>query len=249
MKIKSLLLALFIPGLMIAQQPNKPVTMSVAPEKVKDKTDTTILKDPSAPGKEYWIISNPGGSVKTQGGMLNGKKDGTWREYGGANNALTKVEEYKDGKKYGMVTTLNFSGMVTTDETYRNDTLNGKKLQYSQSAKLKVIEFYRNGLLDGERTSFYDDGKVQEEGVYKQGKRQGLTKWYLQSGTLSMEYNYTDGILNGISKMYDEKGLIKQEGNFVNDNEEGEWKEYEGGVLTKKILYKGGTVVKETKVK
>lgn len=248
MKSRFLLLALVIPGMLFAQQ-SKPATMSIAPEKIKDKTDTVIMKDPGIPGREYWIIVNPGGSVKMQGGMQDGKKEGTWREYGGGNNALTKVEEYRGGKKYGMSTTLNFSGMVTTDETYRNDTLNGKKLQYSQSAKLKVIEFYRDGMLDGERTSYYDDGKVQEEGVYKKGKRQGLTKWYLQSGTLSMEYNYTDGVLNGPSKMYDEKGLIKQEGNFVNDNEEGEWKEYEGGVLTKKILYKAGTVVKETPVK
>jgi antitoxin component YwqK of YwqJK toxin-antitoxin module len=52
--------------------------------------------------------------------------------------------------------------------------------------------------------------------------------------------------MNGPAHLYDSNGLIKQEGNYLNDAEDGEWKEYTNGKLVKTILYKNGTVIKET---
>ncbi|MFM8433509.1 MAG: toxin-antitoxin system YwqK family antitoxin [Bacteroidota bacterium] len=226
-----------------------PAVMSAAPEKTKQGNDTVITKDPVNSDREYWMILDASRNLKMQGQMVKGLKEGTWREYGGVNSTIQKVDEFKSGKLNGMSSTFNASGMITSDETYRNDTLNGRRMLFTGSGRVKLVEHYKNGLLDGERYSYYDDGKLQEEGKYINGKRDGITKWYSQNGNLSLQYTYTNGDLNGLAKQFDDKGLIRQEGDFVNNNEEGEWKEYEGGVLVKKILYKAGTVTKETQVR
>lgn len=244
MKFRFIYIAFFLPILVFGQK-SETANISGALKPANKASDTLITKDPQVPGLEYWIISTPSGNMKMQGKMLNGLKEGVWREYGGTNNVLLKVDEYVKGKKNGASTTLNNSGMVTLDESYRNDLLDGRRITYSQSARIKVTENFKNGLLDGERKSYYDDGKTQEEGTYSAGQRDGVAKWYLQNGNLSLEYTYTKGSLNGAAKMYDEKGLIRSEGNYVNDNEDGEWKEYENGQAVKKIIYKSGTVVKE----
>jgi antitoxin component YwqK of YwqJK toxin-antitoxin module len=260
MKNFTLLLLFSLPLLTTAQQPKQaPVSgtkpapaVSVNPKpqiKPIATADTIITKDPEIAGREYMVVVNSAGALKVQGAKVNGLKEGVWREYSGNNNMLNKVEEYHLGKKNGAFTTFTTAGMVSLDETYRNDTLHGKRLTYSQGARLKVVENFNKGVLEGERKSYYDDGKIQEESFYANGNREGLTKWYMQSGIPSLEYTYKKGLLDGPAKAYDDKGLVKQEGNFMNDVEEGEWREYVGGELTKKIFYKSGTVVKETVVK
>jgi antitoxin component YwqK of YwqJK toxin-antitoxin module len=245
-----LLLSLLLHQWASAQtQKPTPMTMSASPDRIKQTFDTVRTSDPDEAGREYLVITDAKKMVKQQGPMLNGQKDGTWREYGGTNSNMQRIDEFKKGRLNGVSCTFNASGMPLTDETYRNDTLNGRRMLYTISGRVRLIENYTNGALDGERFSFYDDGKLQEEGFYVKGKRQGVTKWYSQNGNLSLQYTYTNGELNGLAKQYDDKGLIKQEGDFLNNSEEGEWKEYEGGVLVKKIVYKAGNVVKETVVR
>lgn len=260
MKNQLLLPFLLLAGCVSAQSPKAPANLPTkagtsvpAPAKPQLKPvvvlDTLITADPNRPGYDYWVITNPSGAPKMQGYMFQGKKEGTWREYGTNNNMLSKMEEFVHGKKNGVSSTFSNSGMITLDETYRNDTLNGPRLTYSTSARLKAVENFKNGQLDGPRKSYYDDGKIQEDGFYVNGKRNGLTTWYLQGGLPSLEYTYKNGVLDGPSKSYDDKGLVKSEGNFVNDAEEGEWKEYSEGKLTKRVIYKAGTVTKEIPVK
>ncbi|MFM7218535.1 MAG: hypothetical protein ACKO1U_10995 [Bacteroidota bacterium] len=248
---------ILLPALLVAvtlassgQQPKStPAAFTVTPELLAAKDDTLITNDPVLPGRTYWVIVDPNKMVKQQGPMQDGKKDGTWREYGGMNHALMKVAEYRSGKLNGVSTALNVSGMVTADETYRNDSLNGPRMLFTQSGRVRLMENYKSGQLDGTRISYYDDGKLQESGSYVMGKRDGLTKWFAQNGNVSLEYTYKLGDLNGLAKQYDEKGLIREEGNYVNNNEDGEWKVYEGGVMIKKVIYKDGNKVKEIEVR
>jgi len=217
---------------------------------VENKSDTIITKDPMDPGREYWVIHNMKGNISFQGFMRNGKREGVWREYRDFNGILYKLSEFKDNMLDGAVLTFTTTGPIESDETYLKGKKNGLRMTYTYfGGKFKLIENYKNDTLHGLRQSFYDDGKLQEEGNYINGKRDGVTKWYLQTGTLSMEYNYKLGDLEGPAKQFDEKGRIKQEGVYRNNNEEGEWKEYKDSVLTKKIIYKQGQILKEVPVK
>lgn len=243
MKNILLILTLLVPALMSGQNSSHGVIKS------SYITDTLITKDPTTPGRAHWIVMYSTGFMKCQGVMQNGKREGVWREYVGNTGLLSRSEEFKAGKKNGATLTMNSSGMVITDETYENDTLNGLRTTYTETGRIKVTETFRKGILEGQRKSYYDDGTLQQDVYYINGEMDGVAKWYLQTGKLTVEYTYRKGIMDGPAKLYDLNGLIKQEGQYANDAEDGEWKEYTDGKLIKTILYKNGTVVKETLAK
>jgi antitoxin component YwqK of YwqJK toxin-antitoxin module len=214
------------------------------------KADTVITKDPLKSGREYCIIYGWKGNIKSQGFLLNGKKDGSWREYNELNGEVLKISEYSEDALNGASITFNNSGFIQTDETYSNNKKNGQRISFGNfGGRMKLLENYKDDVLEGMKKTFYDDGKIQEEGNYKNGQRDGLTTWYLQNGNRSMEYNYINGNIEGPAKVFDEAGRLKQEGMYKNNNEEGEWKEYNDSVLVKRMIYKQGKVVKEIPVK
>lgn len=221
-----------------------------SPSKIENiPHDTSITKDPSVPGKEYWIIRNAEGIVLQQGAYLKSKKEGLWREYTQGNGVLTFVEEYKNGLKNGARITYSPVGRILADETYKNDLLDGIRIEYHTNTHMRLLENYEQGLLGGLKRSYYEDNTIQEEGNYLHGQRNGKNRWYRKNGNLSLEYTYKAGDLNGPSKEYDEDGKILREGNYLNNEQEGEWKEYETGVLKKKVIYKAGKIISETNVK
>lgn len=232
-----------------APQPVKPENPILRGEQVSGKIDTIATPDPLTPGRSQWTILNPNGSVKAQGFMRDGKRDGVWREYASSNNVLVKVEEYRDGHKNGAVLAFSAVGQVNLNETYLNDTLQGPRLTYSNNGRIKTMEHYVKGVLQGNRRSFYDDSKLQEDANYKNGVRDGVSKWFSSAGKPSIEYTYVNGELSGPAKLYDENGDLKQEGSFIAGDEDGEWKVYENKVLVKKLYYKKGEITREVPVK
>src|SRR6185295_9382223 len=134
--MKKLLSAILIiiPSLLFAQQ-------------AKNLADTVITKDASNANGEYWIIHNFKGIMKSQGYMLNGKKEGAWREYSDGSGMISKIEEYKDGKKRGMTVTFTANGMIGSDETYMNDKLEGQRTVMNNGGRVKSVENYKNGIL------------------------------------------------------------------------------------------------------
>lgn len=261
MRTRILLSCLIAAGLSAQAQKNNPPTPGKGPEPAKSVSpilrgeqvsgtiDTVITPDPLSPGRSQWTIINPNGSVKAQGFMRDGKKDGAWREYASSNNVLVKIEEYKDGRKNGASIAFSAIGQVNLNESYLNDTLQGPRLTYSNNGRIKTMEHYVKGVLQGNRRSFYDDSKLQEDANYKNGQRDGVSKWFSAAGKPSIEYTYVNGELSGPAKLYDENGDLKQEGSFVAGDEDGEWKVYENKVLVKKVYYKKGEVTREVPVK
>ncbi|MCX6292161.1 MAG: toxin-antitoxin system YwqK family antitoxin [Bacteroidetes bacterium] len=245
-----LLLACLVPWFCYSQKqaPIQPVKKSET--KAESLADTIVTVDPLNPGREYRLIHNSKGVLKEQGFMLNGKKDGVWREYLDANGVMSKLIEYKEGKLNGASVTFNATGNITSDETYLDDKKNGQRSTYANfGGRLKLLENYKGDVLNGVKKMFYDDGKIQEEGSYKNGQRNGLVRWYRQNGNPTMEYTYENGTLEGPAKVFDENGKLKQEGVYRVNNEEGEWKEYNDSLLVKKIIYRHGLILKEIPVK
>ncbi len=214
------------------------------------KIDTMITKDPLESSREFWVIHNLRGNVRYRGFMLNGKKDGVWREYSESSGLMTRLTEYKNGIPHGATVSYGQVGNIEREETFLNGKKNGEAITYIVfGGKMKVFETFKDDILDGARKLFYEDGKIQEEGSYQNGQRNGLVKWFKQNGNPTLEYSYENGVLKGPAKVYDENGKLKQEGAYLNNIEEGEWKEYNDSVLVKKIIYKGGQIVKEIPVK
>ncbi len=249
MKKTSLVVFCCLPLLSYSQE-GKPFLALKSYSENASKIDTVITKDPLDSSREFWIIHNLRGNVRYRGFMLKGKKDGVCREYSESSGIITRITEYKNGIRNGASVSFGPTGNLQLEETFFNDKKNGESVAYGNyGGQLKLVENYRDDVLQGIRKSFYQDGKLQEEGYYKDGQRNGSVKWYRQNGTTSLEYTYENGVLKGPAKVYDDSGKLKQEGVYFNNNEEGEWKEYNDSVLVKKIIYKGGQIVREIPVK
>ena len=230
----------------------KPVNSFVPKPEAKEvsKADTILSKDPMNPNKSYCVIHNFKGILKAQGFLLNGKKEGAWREYNDVTGMITKITDFTGGIQNGASLTFSNNGTIVLEETYMNDKKNGQRCTYVNfGGRVKALETFKDDVLEGPKKTFYDDGKIQEEGAYKNGNRDGVVKWFLQNGYPTMEYTYSNGDLQGPAKVFDEKGRLKLEGDYKNNNEEGEWKEYQDSLLVKKIIYKQGQILKEVPVK
>lgn len=89
------------------------------------------------------------------------------------------VNQYKDGKKYGL---------------WR---------EYYDNGKLKTEGKYTADLKEGLHKEWQEDGVLLLEGFYAKGKANGLMKWYGESGHLAATGNMIDDIRDGKWKICD----------------------------------------------
>lgn len=211
------------------------------------RIDTVMTPDQENSKMIECRIRHIDGKTKSIGYLLNGKREGMWRSYNPQGMPMS-YEEYKADVRHGFTVNFANNATVENEQTYKDGKLHGTKFSYLYGSIVKTKETYRNGLLDGEKVLNYEDGTPQEISNYKNGQRHGKAIWYLQGNKPSIEYTYDNGVLSGPAKLYSD-GVLTHEGVFKNDNEEGEWKVYEDGVLLKTVLYKEGVVIKETAAK
>ncbi|MBA3647601.1 MAG: toxin-antitoxin system YwqK family antitoxin [Chitinophagales bacterium] len=234
-------------------------------------SDTIRVHDPEHYNIEHLKIYSVTGKIARSGDLLNGKKEGIWREYY-ENGFLSRVLLYHEDVLNGITLMFQTSGMLMREADFSRGKLNGILHEYTDNY-LSLEENYINGVLNGWRR-VYKNSVIAEEGGWKMGKRDSINRWYYEDGKESVEYNYTNGMIEGASKSFFESGQLKAEGTFRNNYEEGLWKEYlesgkenseglykagkkngkwkifnEDGRLQKMIEYLDGKVVKETAVK
>ncbi|MEO5570299.1 MAG: toxin-antitoxin system YwqK family antitoxin [Bacteroidia bacterium] len=218
-------------------------------KRVYSQADTTKIPDLVHKDMVYCEIKNAQGNVHEAGNLLKGKKEGVWRTYND-HDGLSTLEEFKDNVLNGIKVQFDESGYISVEASFRNGKLNGKRTEFRYGTVKKFFESYADGVLDGNKKTFYESGTLQEDGNYKKGKRDGLVKWFNQEEKPTIEYMYKMGVIEGSAKTFFASGKIQSEGNYKNDNETGEWKEYdEDGNLLKTTIYDNGKVIKETEVK
>ncbi|MBL0104391.1 MAG: hypothetical protein IPP51_11955 [Bacteroidetes bacterium] len=127
MKTLRILFAIAIFPAIVFAQTNK-TAPTIPTRKIEQAylADTIITKDKSDPNRTYVVIHSGKGLLSSQGSMYKGKKDGVWREYNNQ-GGIAKVEEYKNGLRSGASVQMTFNNQVSSDETYRNDSLDGQK--------------------------------------------------------------------------------------------------------------------------
>ncbi|MEO0312464.1 MAG: hypothetical protein RIQ89_2121 [Bacteroidota bacterium] len=211
----------------------------------KNYYDTIYVADEIDKLKVLMIVIGPKGFTHAQGYLVNGEKDGVWKDYNDVTGVINKLEEYKLGKLDGSLITFYGNGMVASDELYANDMLHGLKLQYSNYGRLKSSESYKNGTLNGKKIAYYDSGKIQESSEWLAGKRHGITNWYGEGAKIIATFNYEYGLMDGEYKKFDTDGKLILLGGYKKSNEDGEWIYYTNGIATKKELYKDGKLIKE----
>jgi len=142
----------------------------------------------------------------------------------------TKDEHYPDGKLKavytyndeglldGVVKKYNEDGSIKSEETYKNNLLNGISKEY-RSGKLHADCYFKDNKKNGIMRLYYENGNVHFEFNYKDDKNEGIGKKYYWSGKLDSEGNYKDGKQEGVTKYYYENGKLDKEINYKDGRE------------------------------
>ena len=121
------------------------------------------------------------------GNLIDGKREGPWREYWD-NGQLADKEFFKNGVRTGV-----WEG-------------------YWENGQLWNLGVYQNGLRDGVWAFYYSDGTVWSKGTFKMGKRTGFWVEYFKNGKLWNKGSYKDGEREGLWVEYnDHGGYLKEE--------------------------------------
>ncbi len=168
----------------------------------------------------------PDGTVKSTGGYVEGKKEGTHRFYD-LDGSITGGAVYHLGEKTG-------EGIV--DE---KGNLQGDWKLYYDSGQLKAEGDYEDSKRTGDWTFYHKNGAVEHRGKYEEGLPQGKWLWYFDNGKLRRDEFYRRGREDGSVVEYDIEGEVISKGDFTAGYKEGEWF-YHVGDHTEKGAYRDG---------
>lgn len=117
---------------------------------------------------------------------------------------------YRNLKKDSIWTTFVPSGRLSTRETFKADSLHGKKVIYfvpedpeDKSERVSAVMNYENGKLHGEYVEYFIDGVPMRKGTYVHGKIEGAWEEFHPNGKRSILYRYKNGVKHGFAIAYD----------------------------------------------
>lgn len=129
------------------------------------------------------------------------------------NESLMAEGRYLDLKKDSIWTNYNERGELVSVESYFNDKLNGKKINYYLNDQLEAgalnvlsIANYLDNMSDGVYKEYYPNGKMKMSGSYEKGLRIGEWLEYYNSGQIMSRVRYKADYLHGWSYYYDKSG-------------------------------------------
>jgi antitoxin component YwqK of YwqJK toxin-antitoxin module len=168
----------------------------------------------------------PNGEIKSTGGYVDGKKEGTHRYYDNEGN-IEGAEIYHRGEKTA-------AGIIDEKGDYQ-----GLWKLYYDTGELKAEGEFENSNRIGEWVFYHKNGEIEHRAKYVDGLPQGRWTWYFDNGNLRREEYYRRGKEDGESIEYDIEGNEISRGEYVSGYKDGEWF-YNVGDHTEKGSYLDG---------
>ena len=110
------------------------------------------------------------------------------------------------------------NGQVKAIYTVSADGLRtGVAKTYYPNGVIQSEETYKNGTLEGEQRTYYENGRLENEYVLKNGKVQGIARYYYENGSLQLDGNFKEGKKNGMARAYYESGMLETMANFKDE--------------------------------
>lgn len=151
------------------------------------------------------------GSIKKTGTYLEGKAEGTHKEYS-REGKITNAKIFKDDFLVG-------EGLI--DEAGNRQ---GPWTEYHLTGQVKGKGVYENGMRVGDWIFYHPNGKIEQKGRYdKKGRPQGLWTWRYESGNMLREENYLNGKREGTLTEWNDSGQVITKGEYIDGMKEGKW--------------------------
>ena len=127
--------------------------------------------------------------------------NGISREYY-TNGEIKTEENYVNGKKQGSYKNFYRTGELLREDVYYNDKMNGISTMYHRNGIIKKESFYSNGKKEGTFKTFDNLGNILQEENYSVGKKNGVFKFYFSNQSIKSIENYKNGKKNGTFEYY-----------------------------------------------
>ena len=186
------------------------------------------MKDNKPDG--YWKNYYENGKPKIEGNRKNFLLDSTWKFYD-QKGRVTKLINYKIGKKNGLVIVYDTLQKPTSIETYVNDIKQGLLRTFYKNGKTKSVVPYDKGKQEGTGYEYSVDSVITAVIVYQGGilqsyerinrkddnnKKQGIWKEFYENLEVKKEMKFNDDSLDGYVMDYDKKGNLLSTKKFNN---------------------------------
>lgn len=149
----------------------------------------------TVPGSSAQVatLQEASGKLVEQGGVREGKKNGTWSYYEGESEFPIKVITFVDDIYNGLYLEFNDRGQAELMANYKDNKLHGPWGKY-RFGRPEFTVNYSNGKMDGVYREYdFRNGKLKKEVSYKAGVIDGLVRDYDEEGNVMVEYLYKDG--------------------------------------------------------
>lgn len=139
------------------------------------------------------------GDIATRGEYTQGKRSGTWTDYGAKGKKIYRRE-------------------------YREDTVHGRTLRYHDNGQMKLLGFLNDGKREG-RWIWYDKAG-KETGSFEMAGGSGTEKTFHNRGNQHTETEIAKGKRHGKHREWYSNGKVAAEGAYNLDRPIGLWKHF-----------------------
>lgn len=155
------------------------------------------------------------GVLKREGNLLNGKRDGEWREYSGG-GIITSHENWKEDMQFGAQKTFFESGSLKTEYFCDSNLIEGAYRIFFPNGKLKSLAYYHKGKGTGDCVLYYSTGKIQSEFYLIDNEICGRRFDYMPNGILESITEYNNDIITKLSIF--NKGKLEKIISYTSDS-------------------------------
>jgi antitoxin component YwqK of YwqJK toxin-antitoxin module len=209
--------------------------LRVNEDQLEDVGDITNHKGIPFTGIMFW--EDEWGDLEGECEMVNGLKNGTFKEYCTEEGFIEEETNYKNDIKDGPYKSY-YENKLVEEGNYVNDKRNGISTCYYENGKTESTVNYINDKRDGVFTSYHENGKIESTQTFSEGNPlDDVVKHFDEEGRLSGEDNYKNG-KSQWKKNYFKDGSLEKEDYYTDER-------------TRRILYyhENGTIKIESIIK
>ncbi len=169
-----------------------------------------------------WIINQVNGKPYQEYGIDEMGKRTYQKEYYPENGRQRSLQNWRNGKPYGIQKNWAPNGTLTTQYEMHGDTAVGIHLTWNEMGELqRRVTYNSTGIKEGpEESWWYKTGKKASEAIYVNNRKEGPGKTWWPNGRLRGEGNYVNDAAEGYWMVYDSTGAPGRKVMYVKGEEQ-----------------------------
>ncbi len=199
MKISQVLIALFFPLCVLAQEVNA--------DRLTKKNGLFYEHNKDVAFTGYAVTYHDNGKKETSTQYKDGEIKGDIRMWYASGTKQVEGELIK-GKKTGKWIAWYENGNKLRQGAFKNDKEEGKYTWWFENGKINKKGTYHDGLSDGKWKWYYESGQIKQQGTIKDKTNEGTWKDWHENGKQKMIGNFKDGVKEGTWTWWDEQGNV-----------------------------------------